>query len=51
MTNNPKKIEEVEKYGVRVVERVPIEVTANPANERYLTTKREQMGHLLDGDS
>ena len=47
MTNNPKKIEELEKYGVRVAERVPIEVPANPSNERYLTTKREQMGHML----
>jgi 3,4-dihydroxy 2-butanone 4-phosphate synthase/GTP cyclohydrolase II len=50
MTNNPKKIEEVEKHGVRVVERVPIEVPPNPANERYLETKREHMGHLLKGD-
>ena len=47
MTNNPKKIEEVEKYGVHVAERVAIEVPSNPANERYLTTKREQMGHML----
>jgi 3,4-dihydroxy 2-butanone 4-phosphate synthase/GTP cyclohydrolase II len=47
MTNNPKKIEELEKYGIRVVERVPIEIAPNPDNERYLVTKREQMGHLL----
>jgi GTP cyclohydrolase II len=47
MTNNPKKIEELEKHGVRVVERVPLVIAPNPDNERYLQTKKEQMGHLL----
>lgn len=49
MTNNPKKIEELEKYGVKIVERVPIEVPSNTDNQRYMATKREQMGHLIGG--
>jgi GTP cyclohydrolase II len=49
MTNNPAKLEELTRHGVRVEERVPIEVLPNPANERYLAVKREQMGHLLGG--
>jgi GTP cyclohydrolase II len=47
MTNNPNKIEELTKHGVRVAERVPLEVPSNPDNERYLATKKDQMGHLL----
>lgn len=47
MTNNPLKMEELSKYGVEVEERVPIAIPANPANERYLDVKRDQMGHLL----
>lgn len=47
LTNNPKKIVGLEGYGLRVVEQVPIEMPPNPHNIRYLTTKREKMGHLL----
>ncbi len=47
MTNNPQKIEELTKHGVRVVARVPLEVASNPENERYLATKKDQMGHLM----
>lgn len=47
MTNNPRKIVGIEGYGLRVVERVPIEVPPRAANERYLRTKRAKMGHLL----
>jgi len=47
MTNNPAKIEELEAYGVRVTERIPLEVPANPANLGYLKTKKEKMRHLL----
>jgi GTP cyclohydrolase II len=47
LTNNPLKIEELTKHGVSVPERVPIEIPSNPENERYLKTKREQMGHML----
>jgi 3,4-dihydroxy 2-butanone 4-phosphate synthase/GTP cyclohydrolase II len=48
MTNNPKKIKGIEGYGLHVAERVSIEMTPRPENERYLSTKREKMGHLLD---
>jgi len=48
MTNNPKKIVGVEGYGVKVVERVPIEIKPNKNNVRYLKTKKNKMGHLLE---
>ncbi len=48
MTNNPKKIVGLEGYGLKIVERVPIEVAATGSNIEYLKTKREKMGHLLE---
>ncbi len=48
MTNNPKKIVGLEGYGLKVVERVPIEMSPTCDNIRYLKTKREKMGHLLE---
>lgn len=47
ITNNPKKIVGLQGYGLRVVEQVPIEMTPNEFNERYLNTKKAKMGHLL----
>lgn len=47
MTNNPVKRVGLEAYGLEIVEIVPIEVTPNPYNERYLHTKKERMGHTL----
>ena len=47
LTNNPRKIVGLEGYGLRVVERVPIEVASHPDNAKYLETKREKLGHLL----
>ncbi|WP_406678253.1 bifunctional 3,4-dihydroxy-2-butanone-4-phosphate synthase/GTP cyclohydrolase II [Moorella sp. ACPs] len=47
LTNNPKKIAGLEGYGLKVVERVPIEMRPNRVNRRYLKTKKEKMGHLL----
>jgi GTP cyclohydrolase II len=47
MTNNPAKIEGLERYGVKVVERVPLRISPNPSNVGYLRTKREKMGHLF----
>lgn len=47
MTNNPAKIEDLEAHGVRVTKRIPLEVPPNPANLRYLLTKKEKMRHLL----
>jgi 3,4-dihydroxy 2-butanone 4-phosphate synthase/GTP cyclohydrolase II len=49
MTNNPKKYGGLEGYGLEVVERVALEMEPNPENVRYLETKRDRMGHLLDG--
>jgi 3,4-dihydroxy 2-butanone 4-phosphate synthase/GTP cyclohydrolase II len=48
MTNNPKKIIGIEGYGLEVLDRVPIEVPSRPENERYLSTKREKLGHMLE---
>ncbi len=48
MTNNPKKIVGLEGYGLEVVERVPIEMAPTCSNVKYLKTKREKMGHLLE---
>jgi 3,4-dihydroxy 2-butanone 4-phosphate synthase/GTP cyclohydrolase II len=48
MTNNPKKIVGLQGYGLEVVERVKIEMPANRVNQRYLLTKKEKMGHLLE---
>jgi GTP cyclohydrolase II len=45
LTNNPAKIEGLERYGVEVVERVPLGILPNPSNLAYLQTKREKMGN------
>jgi 3,4-dihydroxy 2-butanone 4-phosphate synthase/GTP cyclohydrolase II len=47
ITNNPRKIVGLEGYGLQVVERVPLAVTPNPLNHKYLITKKEKLGHLL----
>ena len=49
ITNNPAKRAGLEAYGLEVVERVSIQTEPNPHNLRYLETKRQRMGHLLDG--
>ena len=49
MTNNILKLGGLEGFGLEIVERVPIESTPNPENIAYLRTKRERMGHLLEG--
>jgi 3,4-dihydroxy 2-butanone 4-phosphate synthase / GTP cyclohydrolase II len=47
MTNNPAKLTGVEGYGLKLAERVALPVAVNPENLRYLTTKRDRMGHDL----
>jgi 3,4-dihydroxy 2-butanone 4-phosphate synthase/GTP cyclohydrolase II len=48
MTNNPAKYGGLEGYGLEIVERVPLHVLPNSENIRYLRTKQEKMGHLLE---
>ena len=51
LTNNPVKRVGLEAYGLEITENVPIEVTPNKYNERYLHTKKERMGHTLHFDN
>ncbi len=48
LTNNPKKIEGLEKYGLEIAERVPLQVSPTKDNEGYLKTKKEKLGHMID---
>jgi 3,4-dihydroxy 2-butanone 4-phosphate synthase/GTP cyclohydrolase II len=48
LTNNPKKEVGLAGYGLRIVERVPIQVPPGPDNRRYLRTKKEKLGHAID---
>jgi 3,4-dihydroxy 2-butanone 4-phosphate synthase/GTP cyclohydrolase II len=48
MTNNPRKIVGLEAYGLTIARRVPIRVKPTRHNRRYLATKRDKLGHLLD---
>ncbi len=48
MSNNPDKIQALEKAGLKVVERVPIEVESEEPAAHYLRTKKEKLGHLLE---
>jgi 3,4-dihydroxy 2-butanone 4-phosphate synthase/GTP cyclohydrolase II len=50
LTNNPEKVSQLEDYGVRVSERVPLYVGVTLENEQYLRTKRDRMGHSLPDD-
>ena len=47
ITNNPRKIVGIEGYGLKVVERVPIEIAPRESNLRYLRTKKKKLGHIL----
>jgi 3,4-dihydroxy 2-butanone 4-phosphate synthase/GTP cyclohydrolase II len=49
LTNNPSKRAGLEGYGLSILERVPLETSPNARNIEYLRTKREKLGHLLDG--
>ena len=48
LTNNPRKIVGLEGYGLKVLERIPLEITPTLQNYRYLKTKKEKMGHQID---
>ena len=47
LTNNPRKVIGLEGYGLKIVERVPLEIEPNSINRRYLETKRDKLHHLL----
>ena len=49
ITNNPRKIVGLEGYGLRVTERIPVEIAPNKHNSGYLRTKRQKLGHFLKG--
>ncbi len=49
LSNNPEKIDALERGGIRVVERVPCEILPNGVADDYLRTKKEKLGHLLEG--
>jgi len=48
LTNNPSKMQGIERHGVRISGRIPVEIPANEINRPYLMTKRDRMGHLLE---
>lgn len=50
MSNNPRKRAGLKGYGLEIVDTVPIEVVPNPHNEKYLTTKRDKLGHAILGE-
>ena len=47
LTNNPTKVDGLNKYGIKVSERIPIVIAPNKDNEEYLKTKENLMGHIL----
>jgi len=47
LTNNPEKLKQLEKYGIGVTARIPLEVKPHAANLRYLLTKKKKLGHKL----
>jgi 3,4-dihydroxy 2-butanone 4-phosphate synthase / GTP cyclohydrolase II len=49
LTNNPSKYGGLEGFGLEITERVPIDIEPNPHNIEYLRTKKERMGHILEG--
>ena len=47
LTNNPKKIQDLERHGIKVVKRIPLVTKPNKYNKKYLETKKEKMNHFL----
>ena len=48
LTNNPRKLSGLKGYGLEIAEQVPLTIQPNPHNQRYLDTKREKLGHLIE---
>jgi 3,4-dihydroxy 2-butanone 4-phosphate synthase/GTP cyclohydrolase II len=51
ITNNPKKIAGLEGFGLTIVDRVPLNIDPTPYNARYMDTKRDKMGHMIEAMS
>ena len=47
MTNNPRKVKALQGFGIRVAERMPLQIAHNPHNRKYLATKAGKLGHML----
>jgi 3,4-dihydroxy 2-butanone 4-phosphate synthase/GTP cyclohydrolase II len=50
LTNNPKKINRLEVYGIKIVEQIPLKAEPSKHNIDYLKTKKSRLGHMLDED-
>jgi 3,4-dihydroxy 2-butanone 4-phosphate synthase/GTP cyclohydrolase II len=50
LTNNPRKLIGLAGYGLEMIERVPLVIAPVDENRKYLSTKRDKLGHLLDGE-
>ncbi len=50
MTNNPKKVDDLKRFGIRIVDRLPLVIPPNDYNRCYLRAKRDKSGHILDSD-
>ena len=48
ITNNPKKLIGLEGHGIEISERVKMDINANPDNQKYLSTKKKKLGHMID---
>ena len=48
LTNNPDKVYQLEEFGLTINKRVPILMDANEYDEKYLKTKQDRMGHIMD---
>ena len=47
LTNNPAKIQGLDKYGIEIGERVPLVLPTHEHNDHYISTKRDKMGHII----
>ncbi len=48
LTNNPRKVASLEGHGYEIVERIPLHTGRNPHNQRYLETKQDKLGHMMN---
>lgn len=48
LTNNPKKISDLERHGIKIIERIPLVTKPNPYNKKYMETKKNKMKHMLE---